>query len=281
MSNIALTDIYSVQTNFFKLDVETVGKAYSLSQEEIDRNPLPNIKRGDRFYTWIECDGIPEELTPSLLLSFILWNFEEKIRDLGFVTRGIYRIYHPDNQIETSQDDFYKLYNGINYRIIRVLDDFFLCIDPSVFLDSCASILFWHERGAHISKLSGFSVKFADSIYRLSGYLVTTILRDLLTCSVSLYRSNENESSLVEKKASSVYPESRPEVLDELFRACRIRHSTSRIIRKNTFIDDQTPGKNRLVSTLSLVDNLYSNVFPLNFASFNISLRKEPTVVRI
>ena len=281
MSNITLTDIYSVQTNFFKLNVQNVGQIYSLSKEEIDRNPLPCIRSGDRFITWVECNGIPEDLTINILQRLILWNFREKIRDLGFETRGKYRIYHPDNRIPTTQDDFYKLYRGLNYRIVRVMDDLFLCVDPSVFIDSCAPISFWHEKGVSISKLSGFSVKITDSLYRLSGYLVNTIQTDPLTCSIKIFRSFETESSLAAKDASFVYPEARPEVLDELFRACGIRHSTSRLIRKNTFIDDQTPGKNRLASTLSLVETLYSDVFPLNFASFDVSLRNEPTVVRL
>ena len=278
-------ELYDVFTNLFRFVIDNLGISYyigSCLDESIDYAKV--IRRGGHFYSYEEEYGTPYELTESILLGFIRKKFNQTVKENDYKYKGKYRLYKEEDKIRHNNEDVFNLFKGFRHRVISINNEYYLCIDPTCVILTTASIEDLVIKGIKLKLLRGYSVRFLhEDGFRISGYLLDTTRKNGNNfCIVRPYRPREDLdlSDIVEIKASSVFPESRPEVLESILNKIGSSSSIVRLVRRHSFLDSKTPSRDRIVETLKIVEKLDENIFPLNFGDFQVSLNKEPLIVK-
>jgi hypothetical protein len=282
MSEQSITDIYNVQTNLFELITEKLGSVYLISSEQDSLEKYEKIRHGNEYYTYMKGFGDKVKLNLSIFKSFILSNLINSLKKNEYIFRGKYNVYNNNDVIDFKYGDYIKLYDGFKYRIIYLENNIYLCIDPSVYVECCASIKKWQELGVSLYRLNDMSIRLfnEDDEYLIHGYLLNTYKDKDLMCKIKLYREY-NDKVIVDVDSNNVFPEPRPEVISDLIESTGERSNLIYVIRKNSFITSNTPSRDRLYKTKKIIDNLNNNIFPLNFGGFIINLNKTQAVVRL
>ena len=280
------TEYYDVFANLFKIGIENLGGVY-LVGPEIDEtiDVLKTIKRSGNYYSYEPEYGEPCNLTASIVLGFIRKYFRHTIRANGYLSKGHYTLYKEEDVVRHDNEDIIKLFKGFKYRILSLENEYYLCIDPACVVFSAASIEYLADRGISLQDLQGFSVRYIDDEgHRISGYLLQTEKDNgQITSTIRFYRrpNSLNLPDVVKLPADTLYPEARPEILESFLNKLGTHSSIIRIIRRLSFLSSRTSSRDRLVETLRLAEKLVTEIFPLEFGGFKVSLSTEPIIVKM
>ena len=279
------TEFYDVFANLFKLHLIQLGQIYNIGEtinDSIDYSSY--IKRGDSYYTFNEEYGEPCSLTNSILIGLIRKQFKKKMKENNYLIKRRYTLYREIDEVNHSFEDIFKLFNGFKYRILLVENEYFLTIDPACVVMTIASIENFAKKGINLQFLEGFSVKLDIEDHLISGYLLKTKKENnTISCEIRLYRKPKNLelNDIIILNANSVYPESRPELLESFLTQLGTRFSIVKLIRRLSFLDSSTSSRDRFVQTLKIIKNISTEIFPLRFGDFIISLKIEPLIVKM
>ena len=284
--NVVFTEFYDVHANFFRLHVDRLGEVYFIGpvvSDSMDRTTI--IKRSGNFYSYKKEYGNLCDLTGDMVLGFIRKNFRQTIRENGYKLRGKYTLYTEDDKINHKNEDLFQLYKGFRYRIFSIYNEYYLCVDPSCVVLSTASIEYLAKKGINLEFLEGFSVRYIhEKGYRISGYLMETEKKNgEYISTIKLYRKPEylDIPDIVKIEAGSIFPESRPEILESFLNRLGSTSSLIRLIRNLSFLDSSTASRDRFIETLKIIEKIESEIFPIEFGGFHISLSKEPIIIKM
>ncbi|TET19798.1 hypothetical protein E3J74_04845 [Candidatus Bathyarchaeota archaeon] len=287
--------LYDRFGNFFKIEVDKVGKTYDLGVEindSVDRKTT--IYLDGKYFSYSACEGASEsELTQEVLERLLRKQFYLALRDKDYeLKKGRkYCAYRLEDESRHAYKDVFRIFNGFVYRIVTMESDMFLCIDPRVVIESVCSIAYLVQKGLPFSVLNDFSVRYLrDKGYRIDGYLLETSTGEELAqeqkseyfCRINRYRREEKEPEEEIVNAERVFPESRPELIQRLLRMLRIDFDVLRLTRSLSFLDSPTPSKDRLAQTMKIVKKLKENeIFPLEFGDFAFKIEMQPIIIKL
>lgn len=276
--------IYARFGNFFKMH-HNMGKMFRWNgdpREKIGHDKT--IFFGGRVYSYEGGEEAQEVTpTPQILKSMITKQFVLKLKSAGYRFRGKYRAYKLENEIKHPHSNFFSVFQGFEFRTVLVGESILLCIDPHIMLKINYSVGQLIQRGVSPTQLSGFPVTFSgeEERKRIDGYLTDIIKQESegatsFACKIKSYRNFVE----VQAPADNVFPESRPELIQELLSKLGIEYDVVALQRQLSFLDSKTASKDRLLKTLEIVRQLQNEIFPLQFGAFEVKLEVEPAVIR-
>lgn len=276
--------IYARFGNFFRMRYD-MGKMFRWDGDPREKIGYDKtIFFEGRFYSY-EGDKGAQEVTPTpqILKSMITKQFVLKLRSVGYRFRGHYRAHKLENEIEHPHSNFFSVFQGFEFRTVLVDESILLCIDPHIMLKINYSVGQLIQRGVSPIQLSDFSVTFSieEESKRIDGYLTEVIKQESegatsFACKIKSYR----DFAEVQAPADSVFPESRPELIQELLSRLDMEYDVVALQRQLSFLDSKTASRDRLLKTLEIVKQLQSEIFPLQFGGFKVELEAEPVVIR-
>lgn len=293
MSSIDFMSLYKRFGNFFKIEAKSLGKAYELGAEINNSiNEKTTIFYNGKYYSFKDYGGSNEsKLTHDVLLRFLGKRFFLALKDKGYKFRKRYCAYKDEDEVNQPHKDIFRIFRGFVYRIIISENDFFLCIDPRVILESVSSIADLTQMGLSPSNLNDFSVRYVgDEGYRIDGYLLETATGKELAqesksnyfCRINRYRKEKEEPEEEVVPAEKVFPESRPELIQTLLERLGIGFDIIRLIRSLSFLDSPTPFTDRFVQTMKRIEEfIASAMFPLKFGGFSFELDRQPVIIKL
>jgi len=296
MTSVDVMSLYKKFGNFFKIQINSHGKVYELGAEIDDSvDETTTIHYNGKYYSFVAYPNSTKcEVTQDILTRFLRKRLSLALKDKGYKFRKKYRAYK-DNQDEVKHPHVtsFRIFKGFEYRILALENenDVFLCIDPRVILESVFSIADLVQKGISPSCLSDFSVRYiGDEGFRIDGYLVETATGKELAqesnssyfCRINRYRKEKEEPEEETVPAEGVFPESRPELIQEFLKILGIEFDLIRLVRSLSFLDSPTPSLDRLVQTIKRVEELNSSgIFPLKFDGFSFGLDKQPIILKL
>lgn len=285
MSSTDVFRIYDRFGNFFRMNY-TKGVLY-----KFETNPLEIIGPGKTiffqgtFYSYESGPGA-QKVVPSLpiLKSMITRQFALALRRNGYKFKGDYRSYKIENEISHPHRDIFSIYEGFEFRTVLINGQIFLCIDPHIIFDINCSIEDLVNKGIKPGELNDFSVSYlTEDRKRIDGYLLETLWErneaeeSILICKIKNFR----DFIEVSEPAWSVFPEARPEVIQELLNKLNRDYDVVGLQRKISFLDSKTASRDRLLKTMEIITQLQKDVFPLRFGEFEVNIEIEPIIVRL
>jgi len=283
MSTLDVFKVYARFGNFFRIHY-TTGKLFRWDgdpREEIGYDKT--IVFEGKVYSYEGGEGALEiTLTPQILKSMITKQFALRLRNVGYRFRGDYRAYKLESQIGHTYSDFFSIFQGFEFRTVLVDESILLCIDPHIMLRINYSLGQLIQKGVPPSQLSDFSVTFSseDERERIDGYLIEILKRESEEASFFCKIKGYRDFAEVMAPVDSVFPESRPELIQELLRKLGIEYDVVALQRQLSFLDSKTASRDRLLKTLEIVKQLQNEIFPLQFGEFKVELEAEPVVIR-
>jgi hypothetical protein len=281
--------VYARFGNFFRINYK-LGKIFIWESDPKEKIGIgKTIFFGGKFYSY-EGGDAAREVTPNLqiLKSMITRQFGLKLRNLKYMFKGDYRAYKIENRVEHPHKDIFSIFEGFEFRTVIVDEAILLCVDPHIILRANCSLGQLTEKGAPVDQLSDFSVTYISPSpegkeERIEGYLLGVVRQQtddgeiVLNCRIKNYRSFAEEVI----PAHRVFPESRPELIQELLSQIGREFDVVGLQRKLSFLDSKTSSRDRFLKTLEIVKQLKTEVFPLEFGQFKVDLEAEPVVIRL
>lgn len=292
MSSIDIISLYKRFGNFFKIHAKSLGKIYELGSEiSSSIDDKTTIYYNGKYYSFRSYSGSHKsELTDDILVRFLRKRFYLSLKSTDYRFRRKKYCAYKD-EIKQTYRDIFRIFKGFVYRIIFLENDFFLCIDPRIILESVSSIANLIQRGVLPSHLIDFSVRYESGEgFRIDGYLLETAtgkelsqgLKSDYFCRINRYRKEKEEPVEEIVPAKNVFPESRPELLQSLLERLGIDYSIIRVVRSLSFLDSPTPSTDRFVRTMKIVEEFNdSGIFPLKFGGFLFKLDKQPIIIKL
>jgi len=294
MTSVDVLSLYKKFGNFFKIQGGSLGKVYELGAEIDDSvDKTTTILFGGKYYSFVAYPNSTEcQVTQDILTSFLRKRLPLALKDRGYNFRKKYHAYKDNNdEVKHSHQNIFRIFKGFEYRIVALENEVFICIDPRVILESVSSIADLIQRGISPSYLNDFSARYIDDEgFRIDGYLVETATGKELAqkpnssyfCRINRYRKEKEEPEEEIVPAERVFPESRPELIQEFLERLGIDFGLIRLMRSLSFLDSPTPSLDRLVQTIRRVEELVtSGVFPLKFDGFSFNLDNQPIVLKL
>jgi hypothetical protein len=282
MSTTDVFTIYDRFGNFFRMNYE-MGKLYRYEDDPREKiGPGKTIFFRGYFYSYERSIDAVEEDHPSIqiLKSMITRQFALKLQNNGYRFKGEYRVYKPDYQLESLHRDIFSVYDGFVFRTVVIGGSILLCIDPHITFSFNASIKTLIDKGIRLDQLKDFSVTYSGGkIKRIDGYLLETLRQKgtNLVCRIKNYRNFTEEIV----PAEIVFPEARPELIQETLKKLNRPYDVVALQRKLSFLDSKTASRDRLLKTLEIAKELQERIFPLEFGQFKVELEIEPIVIRM
>ncbi|MEM3871136.1 MAG: hypothetical protein QXE05_01030 [Nitrososphaeria archaeon] len=278
--------IYARFGNFFRIRYN-LGKIFVW-----ESNPKEKIGIGKtiffegKFYSYEGGNGA-REVTPDLKIikSMITRQFGLKLRSLGYRFKGDYIAYKEENEIDQPYKNIFSVFDGFEFRTVLIGESILLCIDPHIIFRTNCSVGELIENSVPLDQLRDFSVTYLLEKEKkgIDGYLLETLRqqtengKDAIICKIKNYR----DFTEVTIPAYRVFPEARPELIQELLNKIGAAYDVINLQRKLSFLDSKTASRDRLMKTLEIVRKLQSEVFPIEFGKFKVDLEVEPIVVRL
>jgi len=273
--------IYQRFGNLFRLKCNR-GKLFV---SEFDPSGLESIKKEEiiffegKFYSYRNFSGA-KEIDPDIrvLKSMITKQFGLKLRNCGYRFKGKYIAYK--EEVEHPHKDIFNVFEGFEFRIILLNEEFFLCVDPHIVFRTSCSINYLLSQGFDQGSLSDFSVSYSgEERMRIDGYLIETVKEgNAHFCQIKNFR----DFAEVKVPADKVFPESRPELIQMILDKLGRNFDVASLQRKLSFLDSKTASKDRLMKTLEIIQRLkQEKIFPLEFGEFKVELEDNPVVVKL
>jgi len=279
-------EVYSKVSNFFELEYRT-GKTYAILVE-------PGTRVSDDHTVFVEgklyssrpkgnsvlVSSPPIEVTKSMISK----HFGAKLQSSGYLSKkkriGDYHAYSREDEVQHQQTDIFRLYTGFEYRFAIIQGHILLVVNPHLIFEMAASISKLISLGCPIDTLRDFSVSYRSGS-GVDGYLVETVVQSdgekNELCNITDFRDGTEQFI----KAKTVFPEGRPDVLQYILKLLNRNFDVTDLQRRFSFLDSKTSSKDRYSQTLSIVEQLRSRVFPLNFDDFQVQLSGGPVQVRL
>jgi hypothetical protein len=293
MTSADIMSLYRKFGNLFRIQVNSIGKIYDLGTEiDASIDETTTVHHNGRYYSFVAYPNSAEcQATQDIVTSFLRKRFSLALERKGYSFRKKYRVYKEDDEIKHPYQNIFRVFKGFEYRIVALENDMFLCLDPCVILESVSSIADLIRRGIPPSYLNSFSVRYIGSEgFRIDGYLIETATGKDFTqepnlsyfCRINRYRKVKEEPEEEIVLAERVFPESRPELIQEFLKILGIEFDLIRLVRSLSFLDSPTPSLDRFVQTIKRVEELISlGVFPLQFDGFSFELNKQPIILKL
>jgi len=237
------------------------GVRYTLSGEPINKVPNP-----------------PSEL----VRRFILQKLVEQLTSKGFSfrTRRVpSTVYRMSDEVQHKYSDFFRIYNGFEFRVAVIKSSFLLCLNPRVVIRSEAPIAKYVAEGIALGELSGFAVKYdTETEAGIDGFLLSVANHNgSLICQIKDYRLFQE----IQIGADKVKPEPRSDVLQKLGDSVKIDLGVMKLQRQLAYMDSPVPSRRRFADTLELAKRLARDIFPLTFGNFSVDLNTVPAAIVI
>ncbi|MDG6918022.1 MAG: hypothetical protein JRN62_01035 [Nitrososphaerota archaeon] len=273
---MAFASLYKKVTNFVELEY-TRGEVFRLSLGPGERvsNEFTVFVNGTHYSSIpgrgaVRVDDFPIEVTKSMITK----QFSLKLSQAGFATKGgvgHYQAFRERDEIDHPHKDVFQLYAGFVYRFPVYQGRVFLVVDPHLVFQSVASVAELISKGCGIENLSDFQVSY-DSRFGIDGYLRETrrsTTSSGFECDVFDYRDEAERTG----PANEVFPEPRPELLTHLLRLLGRNFDVTSLQRQYSFLNSKTAAKDRFASTDQFINDLKTDVFPLEFGKHSVRLK--------
>lgn len=278
--------IYDRFGNLFKMNY-TEGTLYRFETNPVERiGPGKTIFFQGVFYCYESSAGA-QTVVPDLpiLKRMITRQFALALKRNDYRFKGRYRAYKLENEISHSHRDIFSVHEGFEFRTVIVEEQMFLCVDPHIVFGIKCSIEDLVSKGIKPEELNDCSVSHLaeDEERRIAGYLLETVLgkRDIEPRSSICRIKNYRDFAEVLVPAKLVFPETRPELIQELLSKLHRNYDVIRLQRRLSFLDSRTASRDRLLKTMEIIRQLQKDVFPLEFGEFEVNIEAEPIVVRL
>ena len=277
--------LYPKVGNFFRLSFQKKGKIFQSEQLPEGMEREKTIFIPPKYFSFEPFEGA-SEIEPNLqiLKNMTTKQFALKLREKGYLFKGKYRPFLESDEIEQPHKDIFSIFKGFEFRTVILEDSIHLCIDPRLIIRTICSIDYLIQQGIDVGILANFSVVYWDQKGdKLAGFLIETTPRDRIDArsgSTPVCRIRERkefkEESII---PNNVYPESRPETLQRILNNLGRSFDVVSLQRKYSFLDSKTASKDMLAETFNIIEKL-SDVFPLRFGGFLVTLEPEPIRIK-
>lgn len=268
--------LYKKVTNFIEIEYEggevfrlrtthgeSVSNNFTVFVNGVQYSSLP-LENADRL------DNIPIEV----LKSMVTKQFSIKLANAGYATKGgvgHYQAYREKDEVDHPHKDIFRLYTGFTYRFPVYQGKIFLVIDPHLVFEAFASVSDLVRMGCSLDDVADFQVSYS-SRFGIDGYLRETRLSTAsgkLECDVLDYRNDEEKTG----PAEEVFPEPRPELLEQLLRLLGRNFDVVSLNRRYSFLNSKTAPKDRYAAMDQFTRDLQDEIFPLEFGKHKIKLK--------
>jgi hypothetical protein len=292
MASIDVLSLYDKFGNFFEINIEKMGKVFEMPEidETVDRDTT--IRWSGKYLSFSEYKGSKEtQASPEILKGFLAKQLYLKLKAEGYKSRKkiSYCVYRDADEVKQDYGDIFRVFRGFSYRVLVLDKSYFLCIDPHITLETMSSIAHLIQRGLIASDLE-FPVRYkTEESFRIDGYLLDTAigtefdqnLEPTYFCKIKRYRVKKDEPSEDIVSAETVFPESRPELIQRLLEKLGIYYNIIKLQRNLSFIDSRTASKDRFAETIRIVNGIQSEIFPLAFGDFLAKLNPKPIIIKM
>ena len=269
-----MSEIYDIYTNLFPLQIKE-GKIYEIPASEKNNDSV--FFEGKNYSTHSINSGKEVDSNVYLVKTLITKQFANSLHKLGYKFNGKYKAFRESDEINQTDNDVFHLFTGFEFRILQLENNLVLCLEPKIVLRFSGSIDDLVSKGIEPNSFKGFFVRFSDENNHQKGYLEgVEQIGEQLVCRIIDYNGNS-----IKKSAQIVVPDPRPEVIELLLRDLGRNPKVISLQRKYSFLDSPTSSKDRLSKTLDLVKLMNSEVFPLKFGGFEVSIAENPMMVKV
>ena len=271
---IDVDEVYRKPSNFFQLKIVSQGKifrlpdgfsgAYNKHLTVYDKATGGTLACSNFGFTWKEIQ--PDTLA---LQSFITKQFLISLAAKGYLIskkgdkfERTYIVYSTSKEIQSSDGDIYKLFDGFEHRIVLLDGNFFLCLNPHLKIKTVSSVKELIAKGLSSEKIVSLGAIYCDR----EGKRVRC---NIVSATADKCRLRNLETGLDEDVNSGiVYIVPKPDILQGILLALGRKSSIIEIQRQYSFLSQREAAKGRFTKTLEIASNLADQVFPLRFAEF-------------
>lgn len=276
MVDIKIDEIYRKPSNFFLLEFSSTGKLYKipadyeLKSEEWDLSVrdwessgrLSCVKFMENFE---EVDTKPSVLK-SLLIKYTAIQLKKNnflLYKAGSSIDSSYVAYSTTKEIECGDKDIYRVFDGFEYRIVLLNDQFCLCVNPHLKIKTEASVKYLVEKGLPSDQLFLIGAEYFENYNRKRCNIISSTNTK---CKIRDVDTDEDK----EVDADSVFIISKPDVLQNLLVTMKRKSNIVDIQRKYSFLSDREASKARFHKTTEIASEIAEKIFPIKFGDFKV-----------
>lgn len=276
MVDIKIDEIYRKPSNFFQLEISSIGKIYTMPKEfELHGNQWDSTIYDKTTGNRLSCVKFANNLQESeaatwMLKSFITKHMGIQLKGNSFISSksrnafdSSYISYSLAKEISHADRDMYKIFDGFEYRIVLLENKFCLCINPHLKIKTEASVKSMIQNGLPPDQLFLLGADYQEGMERKRCNIVSATVSN---CNIRDLDADEDKEIVSE----DVFVLPKPDILQNLLSLMKRKSNIIEIQRKYSFLSDKEASKARFQKTIEIASGLTEKIFPLQFGDFRV-----------